>query len=528
MLQYAPIAATEAAAIGAHREAARHLEIALHYRQRLEPVEAARLLMRLGDELTTIGQPEAAVGAFDDAAATFATIADVEGQAEAMVRCDRPLVALGRQFHGREGFAEVTQLLAGRGPSRAAALISTSLAAAHMLARQFDEAERDGQRAISLAEQIGDDRVLAEALIQSGIASAMSGDCAGLARVRSGIELATRIDADNLVTLGFIQIGSGHGELRRYEIAVPALRDGIAFASAREFVSSTQYASAWLGRCELELGHWDEATAIAGGLAANPRCVGINRFVALLTLGWLRGRRGDPAVAPLLDEALEFARATRHLQRLWPVAACRAEIAWLENRLDDEVGLLTEASSVAEELKYQPAIEELAHWLRISDGNPRGDIEHARTPFGASAAGRSDLAAVQWAEIGCPYEQAMALFLSGPVDDLTAAHRIFEALVATPMRIRTAGALRAAGAPVPRGPAASTRENPYGLTDRELDVLVLVATGRTDRQIAGELGISSKTVGHHVSHLLAKLDARSRSEAAVVAERLGLAPSDQR
>ena len=303
---------------------------------------------------------------------------------------------------------------------------------------------------------------------------------------------------------------------------MPALREGIAFDSAREFVSSTQYASAWLARCELELGHWDEATAIAGGLAANPRCVGISRFVALLTLGWLRGRRGDPAVAPLLDEALEFARATRHLQRLWPVAACRAEIAWLEDRLDDELGLLTEASSVAEELRYQPAMDELAHWLRIGDGNSPGDVEHARTPFGLSAAGRSDLAALRWAEIGCPYEQAMALFLSDEVDNLNAAHRIFDALGAAPMRTRTANALRATGAPVPRGPAASTRENPHLLTDREIEVLVLVATGRTDRQIAAELGISSKTVGHHVSHLLAKLDVRSRSEAAVAAERLGL------
>jgi DNA-binding CsgD family transcriptional regulator/tetratricopeptide (TPR) repeat protein len=522
VLRYAPTAATDAAAIGAHREAAGHLETALRYRHRLEPAEAAGLLLRLGDELMTTGQPEAAVSAFNDAAATFVTISDVEGQAEAIVRCERPLVALGRQFEARDGFSQVTQLLEGHGPSRAAALVAMSQAAGHMLARQFDRAERDGQRAIALAEQIGDDHVLAEALIQSGIAVAMSGDDAGLARVRSGIDLATRIDADNLVSLGLTQIGSGLGELRRYDIAVPALREGIAFDSAREFVSSTQYASAWLARCELELGHWDEATAIAGGLAANPRCVGISRFVALLTLGWLRGRRGDPAVAPLLDEALEFARATRHLQRLWPVAACRAEIAWLENRLDDELGLLTEASSVAEELRYQPAMDELAHWLRIGDGNSRGDAGHARTPFGLSAAGRSDLAALRWAEIGCPYEQAMALFLSDEVDNLNAAHRIFDALGAAPMRTRTANALRATGAPVPRGPAASTRENPHLLTDREIEVLVLVATGRTDRQIAAELGISSKTVGHHVSHLLAKLDVRSRSEAAVAAERLGL------
>ena len=90
------------------------------------------------------------------------------------------------------------------------------------------------------------------------------------------------------------------------------------------------------------------------------------------------------------------------------------------------------------------------------------------------------------------------------------------------MRTRTAAALRAAGVPIPRGPIAATRQNPNSLTDREIDVLALVATGRTKGEIAAELGISAKTVDHHVSHLLAKLNVRSRSEAAVAAERIGL------
>jgi DNA-binding NarL/FixJ family response regulator len=92
------------------------------------------------------------------------------------------------------------------------------------------------------------------------------------------------------------------------------------------------------------------------------------------------------------------------------------------------------------------------------------------------------------------------------------------------MRTRTASALREAGARVPRGPTASTRDNPLSLTDRELEVLLLLADGKTNREIGADLFISTKTVGHHVSHVLAKLAVRSRSEAAVAAERLGLRP----
>jgi DNA-binding NarL/FixJ family response regulator len=63
---------------------------------------------------------------------------------------------------------------------------------------------------------------------------------------------------------------------------------------------------------------------------------------------------------------------------------------------------------------------------------------------------------------------------------------------------------------------------PLGLTSRELDVLRLLAVGRTNRQIGAELFISPRTVGVHVSHILAKLGAASRVEAAAVAHSLDL------
>ena len=62
----------------------------------------------------------------------------------------------------------------------------------------------------------------------------------------------------------------------------------------------------------------------------------------------------------------------------------------------------------------------------------------------------------------------------------------------------------------------------YGLTARELDVVALVAEGRTNRQIADELFISAKTASVHVSNILAKLGVTNRGEAAAAARRLGL------
>ena len=63
---------------------------------------------------------------------------------------------------------------------------------------------------------------------------------------------------------------------------------------------------------------------------------------------------------------------------------------------------------------------------------------------------------------------------------------------------------------------------PFDLTPRELTVLELVAAGRTNRQIAEELYLSPRTVDVHVHHILAKLDAANRVEAAGIAHRLGI------
>ena len=78
-----------------------------------------------------------------------------------------------------------------------------------------------------------------------------------------------------------------------------------------------------------------------------------------------------------------------------------------------------------------------------------------------------------------------------------------------------------AGAAGPR--AAALR---LGLSEREVDVLALLALGQTDRELARTLFITERTAGHHVSHILAKLGVARRGEAAAVAHRLGLVGLD--
>jgi DNA-binding NarL/FixJ family response regulator len=67
----------------------------------------------------------------------------------------------------------------------------------------------------------------------------------------------------------------------------------------------------------------------------------------------------------------------------------------------------------------------------------------------------------------------------------------------------------------------------FGLTDRELDVLRLLGQGKTNPEIAAALFISPSTAGVHVTHILRKLDATTRVQAATIAERAGLLDAGQ-
>lgn len=397
-----------------------------------------------------------------------------------------------------------SQVLEPLGPTPELAFAYGALCTAHMLACELSLAAEWGDRAIDLSEQLGRADHLGYALIQSGAALLIAGQDAGLGRLHRGIDMARQSGLDDRVALGLSQIGSGAGEIRRYDLAVPALQEALSWARDHELTSNVVYVTAWLGRCELEQGRWDEAESRLTDLV--PRCGGIARFVALTALGRLHARRGATGVWELLDEALEIAHRTGHLQRLWPIAAARAEAAWHAGRIGDEVDLVEQAHSLAVQLDYPWAISELDFWLWKAGLLPTTLLPAARLPTALLPTALLPTATEVVPEV------ALAQADGSDVDGLRAAFEALDRLRAEPLLGMLATRLKALGERVPRRLGAAARANPGGLTVREGEVAELVAAGLTDAEIAGRLFVSAKTVGHHVSSVLAKLGISSRRD----------------
>jgi DNA-binding NarL/FixJ family response regulator len=149
-------------------------------------------------------------------------------------------------------------------------------------------------------------------------------------------------------------------------------------------------------------------------------------------------------------------------------------------------------------------------------------------PYALQIAGERSRAAERWRELGCPYEAALALADSDEEAQLRRALDELQQLGARPAAATVARRLRERGARgLPRGPRPLTRQNPANLTPRELEVVGLVVEGLSNAEIAGRLVLSQKTVEHHVSAILRKLEVGSRGLAASAAVRLGLAAQDR-
>jgi DNA-binding CsgD family transcriptional regulator len=503
ILRFAPEAAARAAAVGSHREAADQYALALRHGAAVDPATRAGWLVERALSCYVTDQSDETLESLRLAASIYHELGDEVSEGHARERLCAYLWCPGYVEESRAAGLHAVALLEPHGPSRQLGAVYDQMA---FLAAQGSRPDEE--------------RLWRERLLETSIATG-DVELEILSRA-NGPEVAFALALENgLIGLaGAIQQEVAGAPLwqRRYDTADRTLRAGLAFHSVHGLELYRHYVLSWLALCALEQGRWDEAVDWADEVIRTPRASITPRILGLTVVGLVRARRGDPDSSSPLDEAYDLALPSGEARRIAPPSAARAEAAWLDGR-DSEIAALTDVAwQIAQARRDGGIVGMLGVWRRRA-GLPVEVVDGVDPHHALEIRGDYPAAAARWAETGCPYEAALALTATG---DETSQREAFDELqrlgaAAAAERVRRSGVKG-----LPRGPRRTTRENPSNLTTREIEVLQLLTEGLRNSEIAGRLVLSERTVHHHVSAILRKLEAGSRIEAVARAGALGI------
>lgn len=515
VLRLAPRAAAEAARLGAHREAVAHYTAAIEAAGNRAPAELADLLEGLARESFLTGADDRALDALQEALTIRYELGDRHGQCEderglarlAWYRGDEPAV--------RVHVAAAIEAAEPLGPSAELARAYGTRSQYLMNAESNREAVAWGERALDMARAVDDVETIAHTLVDIGSAKLKLGESSGRDLLAEALALSRGKqirDAEARALLNLAEIAIDWRDADRADADTDL---AIRFCTRQDM---EPYALCAMGtRLMLRLwrGAWAEAADDAAFVLHHPHTPAINRILPLTVLGLLRARRGDPGAWEMLDAAHRLPAPTGEHHRVVPLAAARAEAAWLDGDPTRAASEARSAYALALERGSPWMVGELALWLHRAcalDAPP----DNAAEPYARHLAGEPAKAAEIWARIGFPFERALALADCEDEESAREALRILLELGATRVAAVVAAGLRDRGIRrLPRGPRSATREHPDGLTRRQRDVLALLTQGLSNQRIADRLHISPRTVEHHVSAILTKLEAGSRTEAAL-------------
>jgi DNA-binding CsgD family transcriptional regulator/tetratricopeptide (TPR) repeat protein len=521
VLRLAPLAAKDAARRGAHREAAVHYGRAVRYADETQVEMRAGLLMRRARQCWLTVQFEEAADAQREAMRCYESLGDRGRQGAGLTFLAELLWQTGSLPEGLATIDRALELLEDL-PGRGLAMAYIQKAHLMLAAEDPATAMTLAHRGREIADQVDDPATRLSARLTIAWVDLFCGAPGGIEALTAILDEAVEGGLDALVAATYVIIVRTACRQRRYDLAEQHLQAGIEFCTTRDYDVWRNYLYGWQAKTALARGRWTEAADTAALCLPTPCPFG--RIHALVALGQLRARRGDPDPWEPLDEALAHAEPRHELQWLAPVAAARAEAAWLEGRDHDAVNETDAAWAMSRRLDTTWSAG-LAYW-RWRAGGIAPETCRGDKPYLLEMSGDWQTARDTWTAMGCPYEAALAA-LDAPSPTLQQALVELQTLGAQPAARIVANRLRSRGERrLPRGPRAATRSNPANLTTRELDVLHHLTDGLRNAEIASRLFIAEKTVDHHVAAILMKLEATTRAQAVTKAARLGITSHD--
>jgi DNA-binding CsgD family transcriptional regulator/tetratricopeptide (TPR) repeat protein len=513
-LEFAVAAGDAAASLGSHREAAFQYGRAMPYAGLLDADARIELLTKRAVECHISDDHDGAIAAWEEAIVLLRAAGRDLEVVEALLGMDDSYFTIGDNSRGTELVDEALAVLDGAAPCRQLALAIGRRGNHYGRACEYEASLPWLERAIAMGREVGDHEVVSRALGHQGVARWFLGEhAAGRELVAEALQVALAHDLEDCAARH--QYNLAGLESMDFELveAHEHFEEAERYAAERDLHGHLMCVLASEITLKVDLGRWDEAAVQAHDLLYVRNTGRSSRLKPLIALGLLSARRGDAdGVWGPLDEARDHIGKSQSLNYQAGIAISRGEVHLLDGdveRIRTEVLPWYEEAVRLGEEEYVPDLTMLVWRAGLVDEPP----EALREPERLSMTGQHRQAADLFTSYHLPYKAAWALLDSDDEIDLREARAMFDQLGAKTLVERTDAKLRTIGAKVPRGPRPSTRANVGGLTDREMEVLDLLDGGLRNAEIAAKLHLSEKTVGNHVSAILAKLQVSSRLEA---------------
>jgi tetratricopeptide (TPR) repeat protein len=313
VLRYAPEAARQAATVAAHREAVGHYRAVLPHAGRLPPPVRAEL-ERYSVEAYLSGLSGEAVSARRAAVELREAGGDQERLGETLRWLSRLHWWDGNRREAEAAAARAIAVLEPLEPGHQLAMAYSNQAQLDMLAQRIEVAMGWAERAIELARRLDDQETLTHALTNIGSARLQDSDPDGRVDLEEAFQVAVDAELDDHAARAIGNLATISAETRDDRHALPDLDRALAFVQARELTGWVQHVLGHRARVRLDHGDWAGAEQDAEAALAAPVKGGARVVDALVPLGLLQARRGNPDAAATLQEATERAFATGELQ----------------------------------------------------------------------------------------------------------------------------------------------------------------------------------------------------------------------
>ena len=521
VLVYAPAAAEQAFEVGSFRESAAQYARALRFATDRPPGERAALLEGRSRACYLADDQVEAIAVISEAIALRKIEGAPEPRARALSELTSYLLCRGLYSRAEAAVAEAERDVATGEESRATASVVHSRALL-IFDTDINAGVRLAREAEAIATRHGDVETAADARVSIGSLEFRRDAALGRRLLEEAAVDCRALGLKQQAARALNNLGAISVYRHDHALANEFLPTALEYCVIHNLDLWRINVLALSAASELDQGRWTEAAESAAELLRDPRESPWPQLEAWRVLALIRTRRGDPGARDALAAGSDVGLSSEDTSALVELAAARAEVAWLDGRLDEVARVTTAELEAARRRAALGEVARLTYWQTLAGFEPDLKQAGAGDPYALGAAGAWAAAAAEWELRGCPYETAVALAQTGDESNLRRALELSHELGARPLATLVAQRLRRQGArDVPRGPRASTRENAAQLTARELEVLALVSDGLRNADIADRLVVSRRTVDHHVSSLLRKLDARTRGEAVAAARRLG-------